>query len=83
MDDIRKTGYAEFLEAVCKRIMAYSPKAISVQFVCKDGNIGSSYYKCSMCDKMAMAGMMQHDAVMDGLEANPDFIRRILEEENE
>ena len=78
--DIRQTEYAEFLERVCKIILTYKPKAIAFLYVCKNGDIGASYYDCSMCDKMAMAGMLQYHATTDGIADNPDWLRRVIEE---
>ena len=82
MSDITKTKYAEFLEDVCKIIMAYKPKAVAVEYVCHTGDIGCVYFDCSMCDKMAMAGMMQFDATWEGISANPERLRDVLENED-
>lgn len=67
MNDIKKSKYAPFLEAVCGSIMKYKPKAIAFEYVLENGDIGGGYYDCSVCDKLAMAGMMQLSAVRDDL----------------
>jgi hypothetical protein len=80
MGDIRKTKYAEFIERLCEIVMAYSPESIAVAYRTGDGGVGCFYMDCSMCDKMTMASMIQYDATMDGLRANPEQLREILEE---
>lgn len=79
MADIRKTKYAEFLERLCEVVMAYNPESIAAAYRTGDGGIGCVYMDCSMCDKIAMAGMIQFDATIEGIKANPEQLREALE----
>ena len=81
MSDIRQTEYAKFLEAACGKVMAYKPRAIAITYMCEDGSIGSGYFECTMVDKLAMAGTIQQDAIMDAIAANPRWLRKILDED--
>lgn len=82
MEDVRKTKYAEFLENMINHIMANKPRAIAVAYIVEDGGVGCGYFDCSMCDKLTMSGMIQHDATMDDIAANPEWLKEILEEED-
>lgn len=80
--DVLNSEYAGFLEEIIENIVKYQPTSIAVQFITKDGNVGSGYYQCSPNDKAMMSATMQIDATMDAIESNPEWLRGILEQDD-
>lgn len=82
MEDVTKSGYAEWLEELIKDIMEYKPERIGVCMLLPDGGTYSSYFgDCGHLNKALMGYTMNLDAIMEVATANADTILAAAEEE--
>lgn len=70
MNELNKLPYAEWLEQSLKNIIGKSVQAICIITKFENGDTGTGYYDCSVADKILFAGFLQHDAMIDALQAN-------------
>lgn len=79
MEDIRSKDYAEFMENALKGMMDFDVEGICIITKAKGDLMYTCYHNSSVMDKIAYAGLIQQDAMMDTLKANklikekPDF----------
>ena len=84
MDDVTKSGYAEFLEELIRNIMELQPEKIGVCALLPDGSTLTQYFGgCYHTDKAVMGYTMNQDAIMDVITANIKDIMEAAEEEQD
>ena len=66
--------YAEWLEGFVKRLLQEpeSVNGIAVAIVRCDNDVETEYFRCSMNDKIIVAGVILEDAMLQMLAANTD-----------
>ena len=79
MSNLNQLPYAEWLEESLRNIIGKPVKAICIITKVQEEpidetdtgeEIGCGYWNCSMVDKMAFAGFLQQDAMLDTMRAN-------------
>lgn len=78
MSDLKELPYAAWLEQSLRNIMGTKVQSICIMTKTESGEIGTGYYECAAIDKLLFASYLQHDAVVDTIEANAE-----LEEDEE
>ena len=76
---MNETG--QFLQEACETIAKEKPTAIGIFFLLDDGTSYAYYHKMDSNYKSIMACRIFQDSVMDRIEANPDWLREVLEDE--
>jgi hypothetical protein len=70
MSDLKKLPYAEWLERSLQHIVGNPIQSICILTKNETGEVGTGYYECSAVDKLLFASYLQHDAVIDTVNAN-------------
>lgn len=70
MADIRKKEYASFIEETLKSMVELPIDGICVIARLKDGSHLTNYFNSRMMDKIAYAGIIQQEAMLDLLKSN-------------
>jgi hypothetical protein len=79
MTDIKAQPYAEWLESVLRQLVDMNPQAIGIVAIMPDGSTGTQYYNCDLRDLTIMREAIMIDYFADLLEANSDYLRKLLE----
>lgn len=83
MQDVTKSAYAEWLEAVIEGIMENKPEKIGVCCLLPDGSTMTNYFgDCSHTDKAVMGYTMNLDAIWEVTTANAKEILEAAEEQD-
>ena len=69
-NNFKELPYAQWLETALQEMIAFPLKGICINAVSADGTVYTNYYKISMNDKLLIAGLLQHDAMIDTLTVN-------------
>lgn len=83
MSDIREEKYAEWLEKTLTEMVELKPVKIAFCVITEEGTIGTNYYNCDAGDIAAMAGAIQQDGMFMRIEANADWLRAVVADEDE
>lgn len=70
MGNILNKEYTQFLENTLKNIAALPVEGICVMTKMKNGGFYTSCYNIGVMDKIACAGLLQQDAMMEVLQKN-------------
>lgn len=70
MDSIYNKDYASFMEETLKGMMELPVEGICVVTKLKGGAMFANFFNSKMMDKIAYAGIIQQDAMLDMLKAN-------------
>ena len=70
MEKINRKDYAEFLEKTLQNMIELPVEGICIVTKLKGGGHMMSFFNSSPSDKIAYAGMIQQDAMIDTLKAN-------------
>ena len=82
--DVKKTPYAQFLEAVVRGVVENKPEKIAVVGVMPDGKVFTGTFgDCGPYDLAVMASHLMADAMMDIVKANAREIIRAAEEQED
>ena len=68
--NINELPYAAWLEKNLRELIETPVKSICISAVSTDGDIYRDYYNTSMVDKIAIAGIIQQDAMLDSMAAH-------------
>lgn len=80
--NLKDIPYTQWLEETLQDIIKLPVQGIALNVVLEDGDVYSNYYKLSMMTKLAIAGLIQQDAMYNSLAAN-GLIKAVDEEEDE
>lgn len=80
--NLNNIPYTQWLEETLHDIIKLPVQGLALNVVLEDGTIYSNYYKISMMTKLAIAGLIQQDAMYNSLAAN-GLIKAVDEEEDE
>ena len=70
MDSIYSKDYATFMEETLKGMIELPVEGICVVTKLKGGAMFANFFNSTMVDKIAYAGIIQQDAMLDLLKAN-------------
>ncbi len=70
MESIYTKDYAKFLEEALQALVQLPVEGICIITKLQGGAVFTNYFKSSMMDKIAYAGVIQQDATLDMLKAN-------------
>ena len=70
MKDIMSKDYAKFLEETLQNIAGLPVESICIMTKMTNGGFYTSCYNISVMDKIACAGLLQQDAMMEVLRKN-------------
>lgn len=70
MENIYNKDYAEFMEEALQAMVQLPVEGIFIITKLQGGAVFTNYFKSSMMDKIAYAGLIQQDATLDMLKAN-------------
>lgn len=70
MNELNKLPYAQWLEETLHNIVGMPVESICIMAKFDTGDVGSSYYNCSVADKVMFAGFVQQDAMIETLKVN-------------
>ena len=70
MTDFNQLEYAKFLEETLHNIVGMPVESICIMVKYEGDALGTSYYNCTMVDKLMYAGHLQQDAMFDTMRAN-------------
>ena len=70
MESIYTKDYAGFMEETLREMVQLPVEGICIITKLQGGGIFTNYFKSSMMDKIAYAGLIQQDATLDMLKAN-------------
>lgn len=70
MKDIMSKDYAHFLEETLQNIAELPVEGICIMTKMKNGGFYTSCYNIGVMDKIACAGLLQQDAMMEVLQKN-------------
>lgn len=68
--NVNELPYAAWLEKNLRDLIGSPIKSICISAVSQDGDIYRDYYKATMVDKIAIAGIIQQDAMLDSMAAH-------------
>ena len=70
MENIYNKDYAEFMEEALQAMVQLPVEGICIITKLQGGAVFTNYFKSSLMDKIAYAGLIQQDATLDMLKAN-------------
>lgn len=70
MEDIKTKDYAQFVESALKGMADFDVEGICIITKAKGDLFYTCYHNSTMMDKIAYAGLIQQDAMLDTLRAN-------------
>ena len=73
MSNLKELPYAAWLEQSLQNIVGTKVRSICIMTKTESGEVGTGYYECSALEKILFASYLQHDAVVDTIEANGDL----------
>lgn len=78
MNDITETDYAEWLEEALRSLYQMEPVSIAIVLKDPEGNIGTTYFNCSVSDKTSMAAVIEQDSMFERLIINKEFLKQLI-----
>lgn len=80
--NLKDIPYAKWLEESLQDITKMPVRGIALNVILEDGDIYTNYYRVSMMEKLAIAGLLQQDAMYNSMQAN-GLIKKTEEETEE
>lgn len=77
------TDISAWFLSIAPQIMDMKPEAIAIIAVNDKGETGTSYYGCDAMILGMMDGVLQQDAMFERIKANKEWLKGILESEDE
>ena len=81
--DFNNLPYAGFLEEFVRELVDLDPVSIGVCAILSDGRVLTGYHDASPQDKAMFAYHMRSDAMFDELENNAEWLRSIINGDDE
>lgn len=82
MAEFENMELAEFLEELVKLMFESRPECVSLAAKLPDGRMFTAYYNASVSDKVATAGQIHADAMLDMIFNNAGLLKEAMEEED-
>lgn len=80
--NLKDIPYTKWLEESLQDIIKLPVRGICLNVILEDNDIYTNYYKVSMMEKLAIAGLLQQDAMYNSMQAN-GLIKKTEEETEE
>lgn len=81
--DMLNLDFKGWLERSLRTIYERKPQAMCLAAIDEEGNVITAYFDSSAQDKVATAGAIQMDAVMQAIRVNGHILREALEAEDD
>lgn len=78
--NLKDIPYTKWLEESLQDIIKLPVRGICLNVILEDNDIYTNYYKVSMMEKLAIAGLLQQDAMYNSMQAN-GLIKHVNDEE--